>query len=114
MTLPLALLSALPFLYYGVGCIVRPHIRAEYLRYGIPHLAAVSGALQLLGAGGVLLGLRLPALGAAAAAGLCVMMILGVAVRVRLRDPIRLMLPAASLALINGALLGLFVADAVG
>ncbi len=114
MTLVLALLSALSFTYYGVSCIAVPRIRAEYVRYGIPHLAVLSGLLQLWGAAGVVIGLVVPALGAIAAACLSVMMILGVGVRIRLRDPLDLMLPAAGLAVVNAVLFGFFLADVVG
>ena len=86
----------------------RLHLEEEYARYGVPHLRVVSGSLQLLGATGVALGLVEATLGTAAAAGLCLMMVLGVGVRVGVHDPVRAMVPAASLAVINGALVYLF------
>ena len=109
LLVPLVLVSALSFVYYGLGCIVSPRLQDEYLRYGLPHLRVVSGTVQLLGAAGVVIGLVVEPLGVAAAAGLCLMMVLGVVVRVRMRDTFRVMMPAASLAVINGALVCLFV-----
>jgi hypothetical protein len=111
LLVPLVALSAVPFLYYGLACIWSPRLQDEYLRYGIPNLRVVSGILQLLGAAGVVIGLVVAPLGATAAAGLCIMMVLGVGVRVRMRDCVRLMVPATSLALINSALVWLFVAQ---
>ena len=106
----LIVLSAVSFVYYGVGCLASQRLRDEYLRYGVPHLRVISGTLQLLGAAGVVIGLTIEPIGVAAAAGLCVMMTLGVVVRMRMRDTFRVMIPAASLAVINGVLAVLFVA----
>ena len=106
----LVFLSALSFTYYGLGCILSPRLHDEYLRYGIPHLRVVSGTLQLLGAAAVVIGLVVGPLGAAASAGLCLMMVLGVSMRLRMHDTFRMMVPAASLAVINGAIVYLFVA----
>ena len=108
LLVPLVVVSAVSFVYYGLGCIWSPRLEEEYARYGVPHLRVVSGALQLLGATGVALGVFQATLGLAAAAGLCLMMVLGVGVRRRMRDPLRAMVPAASLAAINGALVVLF------
>lgn len=110
LLVPLIVLSAVSFVYYGVGCLASLRLHEEYLRYGVPHLRVISGMLQLLGAAGVVIGLTIEPIGVAAATGLCVMMTLGVVVRMRMHDTFRVMLPAASLAVINGALVVLFVA----
>lgn len=107
--LVLAVLSAIAFFYYGLRCITSLNARHEYRRYGIPHLRILNGTLQLFGAGGVLVGLAVPLLGAAAAFGLCVQMLLGLVTRHRLRDPWKLRLPATSLAVVNGVLVVLFL-----
>lgn len=108
LVVPFALLSACAFTYYGLRCIRSLESRQEYRRYGIPHLRVLNGTLQLCGAGGVILGLLFPPIGMAASFGLCAMMLLGLATRVRLRDRKRLMIPAASLAALNALLFVLF------
>ena len=50
-----------------------------------------------------------PPLGAAAALGLCLLMVSGVVVRVRLRDTLVRMLPAVSLAVLNATLVYAFL-----
>lgn len=105
----LALLSAGSFCYFGAACIWQARLREEYERYGIPHLRVPIGLLELLGATGVVIGLVVGPLGAAAALGLCVLMVSGVVVRIRLRDPLVRMLPAVSLAALNAALAYLFL-----
>lgn len=107
----LAVVSGLSFLYYGSTVLVRLSLRQEFERYGMrPGLRIFVGVVELLGGAGVLLGLAAPRLGAAAAAGLCTLMLLGLIVRFRLRDAPRLMAPAAALAAVNAALFVLFVA----
>ena len=105
----LALLSAVPFFYFGAACIWQPRLRHEYRRYGIPNMRVPVGILQLLGATGVLVGLAVAPLGAAAALGLCLLMVSGVVVRVRLRDTLIRMLPAISLAVLNATLVYAFL-----
>lgn len=83
--------------------------RREYRRYGIPRLRIMNGSLMLCGAGGIMLGLLFWPLGFLAAMCLCAMMALGVITRVRLGDPKRLMIPAASLATLNLVIALLFV-----
>ena len=83
--------------------------RGEFERYGMPGVRRSVGATQLLGGAGVLIGLGSAPLGAVAAAGLTVMMVLGLVVRFRIHDAPRLMVPAASLGAINAVLTGLFL-----
>ena len=104
-----AVASAGAFFYYGMRCILSLQARKEYRRYGIPHLRILNGTLQMFGAGGVLIGLALPVLGAAAALGLCLMMLLGLNTRRRLHDPWRKRIPATALAALNAALFVLFL-----
>jgi uncharacterized membrane protein YphA (DoxX/SURF4 family) len=105
----LAVVSGAAFVRYGVRVLREPHLEAEFRRYGIPDARHLVGVLEILGGVGVVVGLALPLLGAAAAAGLTTLMVLGLAVRVRLRDTVRQMLPAATLATLNAALVVLFV-----
>jgi len=105
----LALASAVAFFYYGGETLFATPPRGEYERYGMPRLRIVAGALQMLGATGVLIGLVVPAIGVAAAGGLTVMMLLGLLVRYRLHDAPRLMVPAGTLAILNATLVVVFL-----
>ncbi len=107
--MPLAVLSALAFTQYGLRCIFSFEVRHEYRRYGIPNLRVLNGCLQLLGAGGVMVGLLFPPVGVVAASGLCTMMLLGLLTRIRLGDAFVLMIPATSLAVLNGLLVAMFL-----
>ena len=105
----LALISGLSFLHYGFDILFRTRLREEFVRYGMPRIRSFVGVMEVLGGAAVLLGLVFAPLGAFAAAGLTVLMILGLIVRLRMHDPTRLMLPAASLGAVNAVLVVLFL-----
>lgn len=105
----LALISGLSFLRYGIEILFRIRMREEFLRYGMPRLRIFVGVMEIVGGVGVLLGLAFAPLGALAAAGLALMMILGLIVRIEIHDAPRLMVPAAALGALNAALTVLFL-----
>lgn len=105
----LAAISALAFFFYGGETLFANPPRGEFERYGMPNLRVFVGSMQLLGAAGVAIGIFVAPLGAAAACGLTMMMMLGLAARYKIHDAPRLMIPAGSLAILNAMLLFLFV-----
>ena len=106
-----ALVSGLAFLFYGFRVLFRPESMEEFERYGMPRVRQLVGVLEVLGGTAVVLGLAVPPLGALGAAGLAALMVLGLIVRVRIHDALRLMVPAASLAALNAVLVVLFLAQ---
>jgi uncharacterized membrane protein YphA (DoxX/SURF4 family) len=106
-----ALVSGLSFLYYGVKILLGGASSGEFERYGLPAVRRFVGLLEVLGGTAVILGIVIAPLGAFAAAGLTALMVLGLVVRVRIRDAPRLMVPAASLAALNAVLVVLFLAQ---
>lgn len=107
--LVLTLVSAGAFAFYGFETLFKDSPRSEYERYGIARLRVFVGSMQLLGACGVVVGLRVAPIGALAAGGLALMMMLGLLVRYRIHDQPRLMVPAATLATVNGLLVALHI-----
>lgn len=105
----LALLSGLSFAVYGAQTLFGTPPRGEFDRYGMPSLRLFVGSMQLLGALGVLVGIAYAPIGALAASGLSIMMALALIVRLRIHDAPRLMVPAASFAVINVLLVVLFL-----
>lgn len=101
----LTLVSAGAFLFYGYETLFGVRHRGEFERYGLSKLRVFVGSMQVLGALGALVGLVSAPVGAAATAGLTLMMMVGVVVRYRIHDAPRLMVPAATLAILNGTLL---------
>jgi len=80
-------------------------MKFEFDRYGLPAKRKLVGALQLCGSLGLLLGLIItPVITLIASAGLFILMFLGVAVRLKIHDPLLAILPALTYALLSGYL----------
>ena len=94
-------LSISLFLYYGLACLFADGMVEEVKRYGLPHFRRLIGALEVAGALGLLAGYLLPTVRFLSASGLSVLMLLGLAVRVKVRDSFFEMVPAAVLLLLN-------------
>jgi len=95
---------ALAFLAYGTSCLLSKHMIAEFRRYGLAQYRILTGTLQVMASAGLLLGLIVPAVGGAAAAGLALQMACGLGVRVKIGDPWWRCLPAAAFMLSCGYL----------
>ena len=97
------LFSGVSFLGFGVSCFVSPYMKREFVRYGYARQRPVTGALQVLGGAGLLLGwwMAWPLLAAAAATGLCLMMSYGVGIRIYIGDTFLQTVPALGYALLN-------------
>jgi len=104
-----AIVSGGAFIFYGFETLFAEPPRGEYERFGMPQLRQLVGTMQMLGGVGVLMGLAYAPIGVAAAAGLTVLMILGLLTRLRVHDGPRLMIPAGTYAVINATLIVLFL-----
>ena len=83
----LTFFSGFSFLFFGVASLFTSQMKSEFKRYGLENSRIVVGALQLLGAFGLLLGyFYSPLLQTLAASGLSFLMLLGFLVRLRLKD----------------------------
>ncbi|MHC4846771.1 MAG: DoxX family protein [Planctomycetota bacterium] len=98
------LLSSAAFLFFGLACLVSRHMIEEFRRYGLAPYRVPVGLLEMSGAVGLALASTFPALLLPAAAGLALLMILGLLTRLRIRDSLMQMLPAVVLLLMNGFL----------
>ncbi len=99
------LASAVTFTAYGALCLFSGGMRAEFERFGLARFRRATGAVELLGGLGLVAGLLVPDVLLVAAAGLTVLMVLGVGVRLRVGDPWPEAVPAAVLALLNGSIM---------
>ena len=101
MFLVLNLFCALSFIGYGASCLAASHMVREFERFGLPNYRKLTGILQLLGASGLLIGFRFPTIGALAAGGLALQMLIGFGVRLKIRDHFLRGIPAFAYLLIN-------------
>ena len=96
--------STLSFFAFGSACFGSGYMRGEFARYGCARQLHLVGVLQLLGACGLLSGMKLPWLGQLAAACLALLMLLGVGVRIKIKDTLVQTLPALGYLALNAYL----------
>ncbi len=94
LSVALILCSAISFLGYGSACFLSGRLKREFDRYHLGSLRALTGGLQLCAALGLLAGLSQPWMGRAAAAGLALMMLVAVGVRIKIKDSLLQTTPA--------------------
>lgn len=94
--------SWVTFLGYGLACLFGRSMESEFERFGLARFRRLVGWLEVLGALGLLASYALPAVVLVAAGGLTLLMLLGVATRVRVGDSLLATLPALTLLVMNG------------
>ncbi|MDP1572119.1 MAG: DoxX family protein [Vicinamibacterales bacterium] len=97
----LAACTGAAFVIYGISCLSSERMRAEFRRFGLERFRVLTGALEVLGGTGLVGGLLWPPALWLSSGGLALLMLLGVAVRVRVGDGLRQTLPALLLMLVN-------------
>ena len=100
----LILFSAISFLAYGSACFFSAYMKREFARYQLGSQRVLVGGLQLCAAIGLLAGLSQPWMGRAAAAGLAVMMLVAVGVRIKIKDTLPQTTPALLYLVLNAYL----------
>ncbi|MFN5495287.1 MAG: DoxX family protein [bacterium] len=103
--------SAIAFLSYGIVCLIGPRMEAEFKRYGLARFRRLIGALECLGALGLVVGhFNRPVL-VLSAAGLTLTMLMAIATRIRIGDSLAKTLPAIVLLVLNAFVLGFAVVN---
>lgn len=69
-------------------------MKSEFKRFGLEKVGTLVVILELIGAFGLLIGLKFQPILIISSAGLAILMLLGVAVRVKMRDSIWISIPA--------------------
>jgi len=90
----LIFVSSASFLFYGIAAITTKSMQAEFERYGLAKFRILTGCLQLLGGIGLLVGIKIPFILSFSAAGLTLLMLMGFAVRVKIKDSLLLSMPS--------------------
>ncbi|SRX55483.1 DoxX family protein [Aequorivita sp. CIP111184] len=96
-------LSGGAFLFYGLSCLISQKMTDEFIRFGLDkQKRLLTGYLQILGALGLIFGnFFLDDLVFIASAGLSVLMLLGFAIRIKIKDSISQSLPSLVVAFLN-------------
>jgi len=101
LLLALILISSLSFLGYGVAYFILPNMKNEFRRFGLGRVGLLAIIFELLGATGLLMGLQNNAILLISSGGLALLMFLGVAVRLKMKDSLLVSLPALFFMLLN-------------
>ena len=97
----LILISSLSFIGYGIAYFISPQMKTEFKRFGLEKAGALTAVLEILGAVGLLVGLKFPLILLISAGGLALLMFLGVAVRIKIKDNLWITLPALFYMILN-------------
>ena len=79
-------------------------MKNEFKRFGLEKVGTLTAVLELLGAVGLLVGLKIQLILLISAGGLAILMFLGVAVRVKVNDSFWKSLPALFFLLLNACI----------
>ncbi len=91
----IAFFSATAFIIYGTLCLFTNHMKAEFRRYGLSKFRLLTGALELIGGVGIIIGLvKLPIIFLISTGGLSLLMLLGIFARLKINDKFVSILPA--------------------
>lgn len=93
--------SGLSFLFFGYACLTAPYMVTEFERYGLSRYRKLNGYLQLVGAIALLVGLFYRPLALVGSAGLVILMLMGLMVRIRIKDSLWQSSPAIFYMLLN-------------
>ena len=88
------LFSSISFMAYGIEYLRSPHMKNEFKRFGLEKLGGFTVILEVLGAIGLIVGIWINALLLIASFGLGLLMLLGVLVRLKMKDSLWISLPA--------------------
>ncbi len=77
-------------------------MKSEFKRFGLEKAGALTAILEIVGALGLLLGFKFQLLLLISAGGLALLMLLGVAIRIKYKDSLWVSLPATFFMLLNG------------
>ncbi len=97
----LIVFSSLSFLGYGIAYFTSTKMKDEFKRFGLEKLGALTAILELLGAVGLLVGLKLTPILLISSGGLALLMFFGVAVRIKVKDSFMVTIPATFYMLLN-------------
>ncbi|TVQ13857.1 MAG: hypothetical protein EA361_09150 [Bacteroidetes bacterium] len=97
----LILTSSLSFLAYGISFFITPHMKNEFIRFGLGRLGMLIAILEIIGAIGLLVGLWINAILVISSGGLALLMFMGIIVRLKVKDSLWVSLPALFFLVLN-------------
>ena len=100
----LIVISSVSFLIYGISYFTTTNMKIEFKRFGLEKFGALTAILEILGALGLLLGIRFHPVLLISSGGLAILMFLGVIVRIKMKDSLLISTPATIYMLLNACI----------
>jgi hypothetical protein len=97
--------SAISFLIYGTAYFVSSNMKNEFKRFSLEKYGRLTAILELVGASGLVIGFQNHTFLVLASGGLALLMLLGTGVRIKMKDPFLVSLPAFIYFLLNAFIL---------
>ena len=97
----LVIFSGFSFLFYGFMCFYSNYFRSEFIRYGLAKYRRTTGFFQILGGMSLILGIFIYELEIISSLGLTILMLMGVGVRLKIKDGLFRTLPAIFYVIVN-------------
>jgi|TARA_B110000908_G_C10258797_1_gene457571 hypothetical protein len=88
------LISSFSFFGYATSYFTSPHMKKEFIRFGLERLGLLTIILEFIGAVGLIVGLKFNSILIVSSLGLSLLMLVGLIVRIRLKDTLWISLPA--------------------
>ncbi|MGI9532966.1 DoxX family protein [Lutimonas sp.] len=95
------LISSLSFFAYAFSYFYEPHMKNEFKRFGLEKIGLTTILLEITGAFGLLVGFKFPLILMISSLGLTLLMFAGVIVRIKIKDSLRVSLPAIFFMFLN-------------
>lgn len=89
---------------YGIAYFISTELKNEFKRFGLEKAGALTAILEILGAVSLLVGFKFHFILLFSAGGLALLMLLGVAVRIKVKDTFWVTLPALFFMLLNATI----------
>lgn len=98
------LISSLSFFAYAISYSVSPEMKQEFIRFGLEKIGLLTTLLQVLGATGLLVGLKFKLILSISSLGLALMMLVGLVVRFMIKDSLWVSIPAFFFMVLNACI----------
>jgi hypothetical protein len=95
------LISSFSFFAYAFSYFKAPHMKKEFKRFGLEKIGLTTVFLEIIGALGLLVGLKFSFFLVISSLGLALLMLAGLIVRIKLKDSIWISLPAFFYMMLN-------------
>lgn len=93
--------SSLSFLGYVASYFTSPHMKSEFVRFGLEKFGLLTILLQIAGSVGLLIGLIYNPILVISSLGLALLMLLGFIVRIKIKDSVLASSPALFYMILN-------------